>query len=108
MLEKGWNPRLQEDTLRKDLIEIHPSASSFNIMLDKVKGYAKQSIEYAFDYAKQEWDKSKKVPDFKVGNLVPVSTFNFDNIKDTKESNIPIYNLILLFPYMEPIQFKWN
>ncbi|MBW0558700.1 hypothetical protein O181_098415 [Austropuccinia psidii MF-1] len=42
MLEKGWNPRLPADTLRKDLIDIHPTASSFNIMLDKVKHHAKQ------------------------------------------------------------------
>ncbi|MBW0564712.1 hypothetical protein O181_104427 [Austropuccinia psidii MF-1] len=27
MLEKGWNPRLPADTLRKGLIEIHPTAS---------------------------------------------------------------------------------
>ncbi|MBW0551806.1 hypothetical protein O181_091521 [Austropuccinia psidii MF-1] len=37
ILEKGWNPRLPEDALRKDLIEIHPTASRFTIMLDKVK-----------------------------------------------------------------------
>ncbi|MBW0511103.1 hypothetical protein O181_050818 [Austropuccinia psidii MF-1] len=43
MLEKGWNPRLPADTLRKDLIDIHPTASSFKIMLDKVKHHAKQS-----------------------------------------------------------------
>ncbi|MBW0580224.1 hypothetical protein O181_119939, partial [Austropuccinia psidii MF-1] len=42
MLEKGWNPRLPADTLRKDLIDIHPTASSFKIMLDKVKHHAKQ------------------------------------------------------------------
>ncbi|MBW0502697.1 hypothetical protein O181_042412 [Austropuccinia psidii MF-1] len=42
MLEKGWNPRLPADTLRKDLINIHPTASSFKIMLDKVKHHAKQ------------------------------------------------------------------
>ncbi|MBW0566842.1 hypothetical protein O181_106557 [Austropuccinia psidii MF-1] len=51
MLEKGWNPRLPANTLRKDLIEIHPTASSFMIMLDK-KNNAKQSIDDAFDYAK--------------------------------------------------------
>ncbi|MBW0483751.1 hypothetical protein O181_023466 [Austropuccinia psidii MF-1] len=28
MLEKVWNPGLPEDTLRKELIEIHPTASS--------------------------------------------------------------------------------
>ncbi|MBW0544965.1 hypothetical protein O181_084680 [Austropuccinia psidii MF-1] len=35
MLEKGWDPRLPADTLRKDLIEIHPTASIFKIILDK-------------------------------------------------------------------------
>ncbi|MBW0506971.1 hypothetical protein O181_046686 [Austropuccinia psidii MF-1] len=59
MLEKGWNPRLPADTLSKDLIEINPTASSFKIMLDKVK-----------HHVKQKWDKSHKVPDFKVGDLV--------------------------------------
>ncbi|MBW0524530.1 hypothetical protein O181_064245 [Austropuccinia psidii MF-1] len=49
MLEKGWNPRLPEDTLRKELIEIHTKASSFNIMFDKAKHYAKQSINENFD-----------------------------------------------------------
>ncbi|MBW0543476.1 hypothetical protein O181_083191 [Austropuccinia psidii MF-1] len=28
MLEEGWNPRLPADTLRKDLIDIHPTAST--------------------------------------------------------------------------------
>ncbi|MBW0570020.1 hypothetical protein O181_109735 [Austropuccinia psidii MF-1] len=85
MLEKGWNPRLPADTLRKDLIDIHPTASSFKIMLDKVKHHAKQSMNDAFDYAKQKWDKSHKVPDFKVGDLVLVSTLNFNNIKGLKK-----------------------
>ncbi|MBW0536856.1 hypothetical protein O181_076571 [Austropuccinia psidii MF-1] len=34
-----------------------------------------------FDYEKQKWDKSHKVPDSKVGDLVLVSTLNFSNIK---------------------------
>ncbi|MBW0467705.1 hypothetical protein O181_007420 [Austropuccinia psidii MF-1] len=38
-----------------------------------------------FDYAKQKWDKSQKVQDFKVGDLVPVSTLNFINIKGPKK-----------------------
>ncbi|MBW0525608.1 hypothetical protein O181_065323 [Austropuccinia psidii MF-1] len=84
MLEKGWNPRLPADTLRKDLIETHPTASSFKIMLDKVKHHAKQSMNDAFDYAKQKWDKSHKVPDLKVGDLVLVLTLNFNNIKGPK------------------------
>ncbi|MBW0551612.1 hypothetical protein O181_091327 [Austropuccinia psidii MF-1] len=80
MLEKGLNPRLPADTLRKDLIEIHPTASSFKVMLDKVKHHEKQSMNDAFDYAKQKWDKSHKVRD-----LVLVSTLNFNNIKGPKK-----------------------
>ncbi|MBW0502569.1 hypothetical protein O181_042284 [Austropuccinia psidii MF-1] len=80
-LEKGWNPRLSEDKLRKGLIDINPTASSFKMMLDKVKHHAKQSMDDAFDYEKQKWDKSHKVPDFKLGDVVLVLTLNFNNIK---------------------------
>ncbi|MBW0539762.1 hypothetical protein O181_079477 [Austropuccinia psidii MF-1] len=80
MLEKGWNPRLPEDTLRKGLIDIHPTASIFKINLYKVKHNGKQSINDNFDYAKQKWDKSHKV-----GDLVPVLTLNFNNIKGPRK-----------------------
>ncbi|MBW0502658.1 hypothetical protein O181_042373 [Austropuccinia psidii MF-1] len=85
MLEKGWNPRLPADTLRKDCIYIDPTASIFKIMLGKVKDHAKRIMNEAFDYAKQKWDKSHNVPDFKVGDLVLVSTLNFNNIKGPKK-----------------------
>ncbi|MBW0501441.1 hypothetical protein O181_041156 [Austropuccinia psidii MF-1] len=85
MLEKGWNPRLPADTLRKDLIDIHPTASSSKLMLDKLKHHAKQCMNDAFEYANQKWDKSHKVSDFKVGDLVLVSTLNFNNIKGPKK-----------------------
>ncbi|MBW0516738.1 hypothetical protein O181_056453 [Austropuccinia psidii MF-1] len=85
ILEKGWNPRLPADTLRKYLIDIHPTASSFKITLDKVKHHAKKSMNDAFDYEKQKWDKSHKVTNFKVGDLVLVSTLNFNNIKGPKK-----------------------
>ncbi|MBW0556836.1 hypothetical protein O181_096551 [Austropuccinia psidii MF-1] len=29
ILEKGWNPKLPQHSLRKDLVEIHPTAASF-------------------------------------------------------------------------------
>ncbi|MBW0549691.1 hypothetical protein O181_089406 [Austropuccinia psidii MF-1] len=60
MLEKGWDPRLPADTLRKDLIYIHPKASSFK-------------------------DNNHKVPDFKVGDLLLISTLNFNNINGPKK-----------------------
>ncbi|MBW0554945.1 hypothetical protein O181_094660 [Austropuccinia psidii MF-1] len=86
MLEKGWNPRLPEDTLRKDLIEIHPTASSFKNMLDKLKNHEK-IINEAFEYEKRKWEKSHKVLDLKVGDLVLVSNLNFNNIKGQKKLN---------------------
>ncbi|MBW0476915.1 hypothetical protein O181_016630 [Austropuccinia psidii MF-1] len=108
MLEKGLNPRLAGDKMRKDLIEIHPTASGFKIMLDKVKHHAKQSMDDAFEYEKQKWDKSHKVPDFKVGDLVLVSTLNFININGSKKYKDSYLGPFLLFPYMETMKFKWN
>ncbi|MBW0593953.1 hypothetical protein O181_133668 [Austropuccinia psidii MF-1] len=29
ILEKGWNPKLPQDSLREDLIEIHPTSATF-------------------------------------------------------------------------------
>ncbi|MBW0485856.1 hypothetical protein O181_025571 [Austropuccinia psidii MF-1] len=69
MLEKGWNPRLPEDTLRKDLDDIHPTGSSLKNMLDKVKHHAKKGMNDSFDYEKQKWDKSHKVPEKAQRNL---------------------------------------
>ncbi|MBW0576166.1 hypothetical protein O181_115881 [Austropuccinia psidii MF-1] len=48
MLEKGWNPKLPVDTLKKDLVDIHPTASSFKLFLDKVRHHANQSMDDAF------------------------------------------------------------
>ncbi|MBW0496868.1 hypothetical protein O181_036583 [Austropuccinia psidii MF-1] len=64
---------------------MHHIAPSFNIMLDKVKNHTKQSMNDPFGYAKHKWDKFYKVPYFKVGDLVLVSTLNLDNIKGPKK-----------------------
>ncbi|MBW0464108.1 hypothetical protein O181_003823 [Austropuccinia psidii MF-1] len=42
-------------------------------------------MDDAFEYAKQKWQKSHEVPDFKVGDLVLVSTLDFNNIKGPKK-----------------------
>ncbi|MBW0568075.1 hypothetical protein O181_107790 [Austropuccinia psidii MF-1] len=41
-------------------------------------------MEDCFSYAKDKWDKSHAIPDFKVGDLVLVSTTNSNNIKGCK------------------------
>ncbi|MBW0500762.1 hypothetical protein O181_040477 [Austropuccinia psidii MF-1] len=42
-------------------------------------------MDYSFEYSKQKWEKSHKVPDFKVGDLALVSTLNVNNIKGPKK-----------------------
>ncbi|MBW0585787.1 hypothetical protein O181_125502 [Austropuccinia psidii MF-1] len=85
ILEKGWNPKLSQDSLRKDLIEIHPTAASFQGMLDKARKHAVRCMEDYFAYAKDKWDKSHATPDFKVGDLVLLRTTQFNNIKGCKK-----------------------
>ncbi|MBW0574807.1 hypothetical protein O181_114522 [Austropuccinia psidii MF-1] len=84
ILEKGWNPKLPQDFLRKDLAETHPTAASFKGRLDKTRKHAVGCIEYSFSYAKEKWDKSHATLDFKVGDLVLLSTTNFNNIEGCK------------------------
>ncbi|MBW0571421.1 hypothetical protein O181_111136 [Austropuccinia psidii MF-1] len=56
MLEKGWNSRLPYDSLKKDLVDIHPTASSFKLLLEKGRHRANR-----------------------------LSTLNFNNIKGPKK-----------------------
>ncbi|MBW0590236.1 hypothetical protein O181_129951 [Austropuccinia psidii MF-1] len=103
MFEKGWNTRLQADTLRKDLIDIHPTASSFKIILDKLKNNAKQRMDDAFDYAKHKWDKSHKV-----GELVLVSTLNFNHIKGPKKHKDAYVGPFVIVALHGTNAVKWN
>ncbi|MBW0530131.1 hypothetical protein O181_069846 [Austropuccinia psidii MF-1] len=72
MLEKGWNTRLPYDTLKKDLVDIHPTASRFKLMLDKARHHTKRYMQDSSKYAKERWDKSHKPRDLKIGDLVLV------------------------------------
>ncbi|MBW0487439.1 hypothetical protein O181_027154 [Austropuccinia psidii MF-1] len=53
ILEKGWNPILNYDTLKKDLVDIHPTARSFKIILDKEKHNANRCMQDSFKYSKE-------------------------------------------------------
>ncbi|MBW0542166.1 hypothetical protein O181_081881 [Austropuccinia psidii MF-1] len=67
-LEKGCNPRLPYDSLKKDLVDIHLTASSFNLMLDKARHHSNRCMQDSLKYAKERWDKSHKPPEFKIGD----------------------------------------
>ncbi|MBW0518811.1 hypothetical protein O181_058526 [Austropuccinia psidii MF-1] len=85
MLDKVWNPRLPYDTHKKDLVDRNTTEISFKIMLGKARHQANICMQDSFKYAKERWDKSHKQPDFKIGDLVLVSTLNFNNIKGQKK-----------------------
>ncbi|MBW0526919.1 hypothetical protein O181_066634 [Austropuccinia psidii MF-1] len=48
MLEKGWNPKLPVDNLKKDLVDIQTNSSSFKLFLDKVRQHENQRMNDAF------------------------------------------------------------
>ncbi|MBW0462798.1 hypothetical protein O181_002513 [Austropuccinia psidii MF-1] len=50
MLEKGWNPRLPYDTLKRNLVDIHPTERSFEIILDKERHHASICMQDSFKY----------------------------------------------------------
>ncbi|MBW0515003.1 hypothetical protein O181_054718 [Austropuccinia psidii MF-1] len=85
MLEKGWNPKIPVDTLKKYLADIHSTASIFKQLLDKLRLHESQSMTDAFEYDKKKWDKSHNTPELKVGDLIIFSTLNLNNIKFTKK-----------------------
>ncbi|MBW0585947.1 hypothetical protein O181_125662 [Austropuccinia psidii MF-1] len=106
MLEKGWNPKHPVYTLKKDLVDIHPATSSFKLFLDKVRHHANQSMNDAFEYAKQKWDKCHKTPEFKVGDLKLVSTLNFNNIKGPKKLKDSFAGPFIMKPFMGQMKYR--
>ncbi|MBW0497889.1 hypothetical protein O181_037604 [Austropuccinia psidii MF-1] len=81
ILKKGWNPQLPQYSLRKDLVETHPTAASFKEMIKKARKHVVRCMEDTFAYSKDKYDKSHATPGFKVGDLVLAPTTNFNNIK---------------------------
>ncbi|MBW0511815.1 hypothetical protein O181_051530 [Austropuccinia psidii MF-1] len=84
-LEKGWNPKLPFDTLKKGLVDIPTIASRFKLLLDKLRHHENQSMTDFFEYSKKKWDRSNNTPEFKVGDLILVSTLKFNNIKGPRK-----------------------
>ncbi|MBW0464310.1 hypothetical protein O181_004025 [Austropuccinia psidii MF-1] len=84
LVEKGWNPLLPVDHLKKKLLTIHPTAKDFCDMWKRACDTAFKCIAEAKEYNKQMWDRSHMEPDFKEGDQVLVSTLNFNNLKGPK------------------------
>ncbi|MBW0564295.1 hypothetical protein O181_104010 [Austropuccinia psidii MF-1] len=106
ILEKGWNPKLPQDSLRKYLVEIHPTGSSFKVILEKARKHAVRCMEDSFAYAKDKWDKSHATPDFKVADLVLVLPLTSITSKNVKVSKAPLQEPLLLRPSIEKMLLK--
>ncbi|MBW0482646.1 hypothetical protein O181_022361 [Austropuccinia psidii MF-1] len=84
-LERQWNSRLPQYSLRKELVELQPTAASFKGMLEEASNHAVRCMEDSFSYSKDKWKKSNGTPNLGVGDLVLLSTTNFNNIKGCKK-----------------------
>ncbi|MBW0540187.1 hypothetical protein O181_079902 [Austropuccinia psidii MF-1] len=84
LVEKGWNPLLPVDHLKKNLLTIHKTAKYFHHMWKRACNTASRCISEAKEYNKQSGDKSHMEPDFKEGDQVLVFTLNFNNLKGPK------------------------
>ncbi|MBW0532567.1 hypothetical protein O181_072282 [Austropuccinia psidii MF-1] len=85
LVRNGWNPLLRVDHLKKNILNIHPTAKDFHHMWKRACDQAAKCIAEAKDYNKQRWDKTHMEHDFKEGDQVLVSTPNFNNLKGPKE-----------------------
>ncbi|MBW0516379.1 hypothetical protein O181_056094 [Austropuccinia psidii MF-1] len=85
LVEKGWNPLLPVDHLKKNLLTIHKKAKDFHDVWKKACETASKCISEEKEYNKQRWDKSHMEPDFKEGDQVLVSTLYFNNPKGQKK-----------------------
>ncbi|MBW0585084.1 hypothetical protein O181_124799 [Austropuccinia psidii MF-1] len=85
LVEKGWNPLLPVDHLKKNLLTIHPPAKDFHDMWKKACDTDAKWIAAAKEYNKQRWDRTHMEPDFNEGDQVLVSTLNFNNLKGPKK-----------------------
>ncbi|MBW0508964.1 hypothetical protein O181_048679 [Austropuccinia psidii MF-1] len=57
LVEKGWNPPLPVDCLKKNLLTIYPTAKGFHEMWKRSCDTANKCIAEEKEYNKQRWDK---------------------------------------------------
>ncbi|MBW0556055.1 hypothetical protein O181_095770, partial [Austropuccinia psidii MF-1] len=96
ILEKGWNCKLPQDSLRKYLIEIHPTAASFKGMLENARNHAVRCMEDSFAYAKDKWNKSHATPDFKA--IHGKNTVEVESSEELSNKH-PTFTVSLIKPY---------
>ncbi|MBW0481485.1 hypothetical protein O181_021200 [Austropuccinia psidii MF-1] len=75
LVEKGWNPLFPVDHLRKNILNIHPTAKDFHDMWKRACDTAAKCIAEDKEYHKKRYDKTHMEPDFKEGDQVLTEEF---------------------------------
>ncbi|MBW0507311.1 hypothetical protein O181_047026 [Austropuccinia psidii MF-1] len=88
LVEKGWNPLLPVDNLKKNLLTIHHTAKDFHDMWKRECDTAAKCITEAKEYNKHRYEKTHMEPDLKEWDQVLVSTLSFNNLKGPKNARL--------------------
>ncbi|MBW0501764.1 hypothetical protein O181_041479 [Austropuccinia psidii MF-1] len=67
LVEKGRNPSIPVDHLKKNLLTLNPTAKYLHDMWKRECYTAARCIAEAKEYKKQRYDKTHKEPDFRKG-----------------------------------------
>jgi putative transposase len=84
-LEKGWIPYMPRDAVLSRTVSLHPTAESFRTMMRNSEEKALDCKREAVEYNKERWDKSHREHDIAIGDLVLVSTLNFNNLEGNRK-----------------------
>ncbi|MBW0559464.1 hypothetical protein O181_099179 [Austropuccinia psidii MF-1] len=105
LVEKGWNPLFPVDHLKKNLLNIRPTAKVFDEMWKRACDTATKCIAEAKEYNKERWDKSHMEPDFEEGDQVENSV----EVKLTAEyfRKHPVFPVSLVKPYFHTEEDKF-
>ncbi|MBW0514881.1 hypothetical protein O181_054596 [Austropuccinia psidii MF-1] len=84
LIEKGWNPLLPVDHLKKNLLKIHPTAKYVQEMWNKFCYEEAICIAEEKEYNKPRYNKTYKEPHFMEGDHVLVSTLKSNDLKGSR------------------------
>ncbi|MBW0521225.1 hypothetical protein O181_060940 [Austropuccinia psidii MF-1] len=103
VVEKGWNPLLPVDHLKKNLLTIHPTVKDFQDMWKRACDTVAKCIAEAKEYNKQRWDKTHMEPDFKEGDQNAVEV----TLTEEFSRKHPVFPVSLVKPYLQTEEGKF-
>ncbi|MBW0462789.1 hypothetical protein O181_002504 [Austropuccinia psidii MF-1] len=99
LVEKGWNPLLPADHLKKNLLTIHPTAKYFHEMWKRACDTASKCIAEAKEYNEQRGTNNTWNLTLEKETKVLVSKMSFNNLKGPKkmkDSFLGLFTIIKL------------